>query len=104
LATGSGTDGTIIACNSESDITLTDAGKHGKLSECIGRSVKAAVKEALKLQTRLSPQSQHDVMKMVSRFSITEESLWASFGYDEPSGILKARYSQALGAFLGRAA
>ncbi|MDR0818440.1 MAG: adenosylcobinamide amidohydrolase, partial [Oscillospiraceae bacterium] len=46
LATGSGTDSTIVVCNSDSAITLTDAGKHVKLGELIGKSVKAAVKEA----------------------------------------------------------
>jgi adenosylcobinamide amidohydrolase len=96
LATGSGTDGTIIVCNSESEILLDDAGKHCKLGECIGRSVKAAVTEALALQTGLSAASQHDALKRVSRFGITAESIWQELGFSEPSGIYKAKYSQVL--------
>ncbi|CDA76400.1 adenosylcobinamide amidohydrolase [Clostridium sp. CAG:242] len=79
LATGSGTDSTIVVCNAESDICLTNAGKHSKLGELIGKSVKSAVKEALKLQTGLSPQQQHNILKRVDRFGITEESLWQEF-------------------------
>ncbi|MDR0583747.1 MAG: adenosylcobinamide amidohydrolase [Treponema sp.] len=76
LATGSGTDGTIIIANAESKWTLNNAGKHSKLGELIGRSVKAAVKEALYLQTGLAPRKQHDVLKRVDRYGITEDSLW----------------------------
>lgn len=76
LATGSGTDGTIVTANAESKWTLNNAGKHSKLGELIGRSVKRAVKEALFLQTGLSPQKQHDVLKRVDRYGITEDSLW----------------------------
>jgi hypothetical protein len=96
LATGSGTDSTIIVCNSDSAITLTDAGKHVKLGELIGRSVKAAVKEALKLQTGLSPEFQHDVLKRVSRFGITEQTLWETLGKSEPSGVEKAHFVEVI--------
>ena len=47
LATGSGTDGTIVVCNSASSTRLTSAGHHSKLGEYIGRVVKDAMKEAL---------------------------------------------------------
>lgn len=77
LATGSGTDGTIVIANAESKWTLNNAGKHSKLGELIGRSVKTAVKEALFLQTGLSPEKQRHVLKRVDRYGITEDSLWA---------------------------
>jgi adenosylcobinamide amidohydrolase len=80
LATGSGTDGTIIVANAESKWTLNNAGKHSKLGELIGRSVKTAVKEALRLQTGLSPERQHDVLKRTDRYGITEDSLWNRYG------------------------
>lgn len=35
LATGSGTDGTILVCNAESELFLTNAGKHSKGGEKI---------------------------------------------------------------------
>ena len=76
LATGSGTDSTILIVNAESPKYLTDAGKHSKLGELIGRAVKAAVKEALYLQTGLCPESQHDAFKRLSRFDVTEESIY----------------------------
>ncbi len=79
LATGSGTDGTILASNAESPLTLTNAGKHSKLGELIGLVVKAAVKEALFLQTGLCAASQHSVLKRTKRYGISEERLWQRF-------------------------
>lgn len=76
LATGSGTDGTILIANTESQTYLTNAGKHSKLGEYIGRNVKEAVKEALRLQSGLSPVSQHHILKRMDRFGITEDTLW----------------------------
>ena len=84
LATGSGTDGTIIAADSSSDICLKDAGKHCKLGELIGKAVKSAVTEALFLQTGLSAGSQRNVFRRVSRFGISEDSLW--FLYKQKGG------------------
>ncbi|WP_312641181.1 adenosylcobinamide amidohydrolase [Hydrogenoanaerobacterium sp.] len=74
LATGSGTDGTAIIADAESAITLTDAGKHTKLGEMIGKSVKSAVKEALYLQTGACPSRQFDVFRRIDRFGITAKN------------------------------
>lgn len=79
IATGSGTDGTIIVCNSKSKIKLTNAGKHSKLGELIGVAVKKAVKEALFLQTGLCPKSQHSMLKRVKRFGIDENKIWDKY-------------------------
>ena len=79
IATGSGTDSTIVVCNAESPICLNNAGKHCKLGELIGKAVKAAVKEALYLQTGLSPEKQHHILRRTERLGITEESLWEDF-------------------------
>ncbi|MDO5410896.1 MAG: adenosylcobinamide amidohydrolase [Lachnospiraceae bacterium] len=79
LATGSGTDGIIVVCNPESENTLTDAGIHSKLGEYIGKTVKEAVKEALYLQTGLSPKFQHDILRRMDRFGVTDDSLWKLF-------------------------
>lgn len=76
LATGSGTDGMIIVCDATSDICLTNAGKHSKLGELIGKAVIPAVKEALFLQTQLSPKNQHNVIRRLERFHINEDTLW----------------------------
>ncbi|MGN0618354.1 MAG: adenosylcobinamide amidohydrolase [Ruminiclostridium sp.] len=95
LATGSGTDGTIVVCNAESDITLTNAGKHSKLGELIGKAVKSAVKEALKLQSGLSPESQHNMLKRIDRFGITEDSLWKLYSSRNPE-ISRAEFENSL--------
>ncbi len=76
IATGSGTDGTIIITNPQSKTRLTNAGKNSKLGEYIGVTVMAAVKEALSLQSGLNPSSQHDVLRRLGRFGITEDALW----------------------------
>ena len=96
LATGSGTDGTIIVTNADAKIQLTDAGKHGKLGELIGRTVKDAVKEALQLQTGLCPASQHDVLKRVERFGITEDLLWERYCETENDVFDRARFSDRM--------
>jgi len=79
LATGSGTDGTILIANSEAKIKLSQAGKHSKLGELIGVSVKAAVKEALYLQTGLCAKNQHSILKRIKRFGINEDIIWEKY-------------------------
>jgi adenosylcobinamide amidohydrolase len=93
LATGSGTDGTILCANMDSAMLLTDAGKHNKLGELIGRSVKAAVKEALFLQSGLCAESQHNMLRRVSRFGITGDSLWEKARGEEAGGLRRARFA-----------
>jgi adenosylcobinamide hydrolase len=84
IATGSGTDKIIVIGNPNAKEKLTDAGKHSKLGECIGRTVMAAVKEALDKQTNANPVKQHDCIKRMERFGITRKS------------IIEAYYSQEL--------
>lgn len=79
LATGSGTDGTIIISNLESPTRLTNAGKHSVFGEIIGRVVKTAVKEALYKQSDLGPNLQHSILRRGRRFGITENQLWARY-------------------------
>lgn len=95
LATGSGTDSTIIVCNTESEIQLTNAGNHSKLGELIGKAVKFAVKEALRLQSGLSPQSQHNLLKRVERFGITEDTIF-EFYCGSKGSLSRAQFSEAL--------
>lgn len=75
LATGSGTDGTIIVADPNSSLKLSEAGKHFLLGEMIGKTVIEAVKDALFLQTGLCPERQNDIFKRMDRFGITEDSL-----------------------------
>ncbi len=79
IATGSGTDGTIVISDMESPIKLTNAGKHSKLGELIGKCVKKAVKEALFKQTGLSSEFQYSILKRFKRYGLTEETIWQRF-------------------------
>ena len=97
LATGSGTDQTIVIANSESLLFFEGAGKHSKLGELIGLAVMAAVKEALKKQSGLTPAQQHDLLRRLRRFGVTEEALWQR--YKEEVGddaLIKAQFIAAL--------
>ena len=97
LATGSGTDQTIVVANSESPLFFEGAGKHSKLGELIGLAVMAAVKEALKKQSGLTPAQQHDLLRRLRRFGVTEEALWQR--YKEEVGddaLIKAQFIAAL--------
>lgn len=79
LATGSGTDGTILIANGEALDYYQFAGKHSKLGELIGLAVKPAVKEALFLQTGASPEQQFSILRRLQRFGINQERIWNRF-------------------------
>ena len=92
LATGSGTDSTIIITNPTSLLYFENAGKHSKVGELIGIAVKKAVKEALKLETGLSPDNQHSVLRRLKRFGINEESLWECYKKQDELKVSKAQF------------
>lgn len=75
IATGSGTDMIVIVANPNSTQHLSNAGKHSKLGELIGRTVMQATHAALEMETGLSPASQRDVLVRLSRFGIKDEEL-----------------------------
>ena len=92
LATGSGTDSTIIITNPASPLYFENAGKHSKVGELIGIVVKKAVKEALKLETGLSPDYQHSVLRRLKRFGINQESLWLCYKKQVQIKVSKAQF------------
>ena len=94
LATGSGTDSTAVIANSESSICFTNAGKHSKLGELIGRAVKAATKEALSLQSNQNPELQHNVIKRIERFGIFGETLWERINQDNPDCMTREEFAK----------
>ena len=98
LATGSGTDQTIIIANPASPLYLESAGKHSKLGELIGLAVKQAVKEALQRQTGLSPAKQHSVLRRCRRYGITEETVWQSYQARGAESLSKALFMEHLHA------
>lgn len=92
LATGSGTDQTILVANAESGLYLDDAGKHAKLGELIGRTVKKAVKVALFKQTGLCPTGQHHVLRRLERFGVNREKLWQAYLQQQTQPVLKPEF------------
>lgn len=76
IATGSGTDGMVIASAMEGELTLTDASGHSKLGELIGRAVRMAVKHALMKQTAACGPRQFQVLVRTGRYGITPGTLW----------------------------
>lgn len=99
LATGSGTDQTIVVANPASELYFEGAGKHSKLGELIGCAVIPAVKEALFRQTGLSPQMQHSVLRRLKRFGVNEDTLWQEYltGNDANDGNdVKSQFMERL--------
>ena len=80
IATGSGTDQTMIVAVPQSEITIENVGKHSKYGELIGIAVKEAVKEALAKQyPYLTPETQHNALARLRRYGIDSESIWEEF-------------------------
>lgn len=91
IATGSGTDQTIIIANSERELYMEGAGKHSKLGELIGKTVKNAVKKALAKQSGLTPAKQHDVFRRLKRFDIKAGDMWQSYSAQD-AAVVKPEY------------
>ena len=91
IATGSGTDQTIVIANSESELYMEGAGKHSKLGELIGKTVKNAVKKALAKQSGLTPAKQHDVFRRLKRFDIKAGDMWQSYSAKDVA-VVKPEY------------
>lgn len=77
LATGTGTDQIGVACRVTEDKPLTSAGKHAKLGELIGKTVKNAIKKTLLLQNELTPEGQRSVKIHIERFGTDKEKIKA---------------------------
>lgn len=91
LATGSGTDQTMIVCNAESELYLDGAGKHSKLGELIGKAVIAAVKMALAKQSGLTPALQHNAFRRLKRFGVQPDGMWEAF-HSAQHAVIKPEY------------
>jgi len=75
LATGTGTDQIAVASRLTGKTPLTGAGKHAKLGELIGRSVKMAVAGTLELQNGMTPLSRRSVLVHLERFGTDEKGI-----------------------------
>ncbi|MGM0771629.1 MAG: adenosylcobinamide amidohydrolase [Halobacteriota archaeon] len=76
LATGTGTDMISVVSNPASPMKLTDAGKHSKLGELIGKCVLEAVTKAVGIQSDITPITQQDMLIRLDRFRINEAQYW----------------------------
>lgn len=103
LATGSGTDGMILVCDPSTDFTLTAAGKDSKLGEMISKSVMNALKKAIGLQTDVTPEFQHHVIKRLERFGVSEESLYSIYSNSSFAQFLAGKDTLTKEAFLEKA-
>ncbi len=77
LATGTGTDQIAVACALTGDPPLTSAGKHAKLGELIGLTVKKAVAGTLRLQNSMSSQSRCSTLVHLERFGAAAKAMEA---------------------------
>ena len=96
LATGTGTDQIGIASRLTGETPLTSAGKHTKLGELIGLTVKNSIKKTLAFQDSLTPQSQRSAKVHLERFGIDEESMIekvCSFLDEEKAELLKKNFA-----------
>ncbi len=84
IATGTGTDQMAVASKLGGK-PLTDAGKHSKLGELIGKAMHDAVKETLALQNGLTPMSRRSSLAHIERL-----------------GADKAVMCEGVGAFLSK--
>jgi len=78
LATGTGTDQIGVASRMTKETPFTSAGKHAKLGELIGKTVKTAVKKTLSLQNELIPEGQRSVKIHIERFGTNKEKMKAA--------------------------
>ncbi len=86
-ATGTGTDGLCIFSNLESENVLTNAGKHSKLGELIGKCVAQSVKKAVKKQVWLSPKSQSNALVRLNRYSLDINEFYDDLDCDKEEFI-----------------
>ncbi|CEP66228.1 Adenosylcobinamide amidohydrolase, CbiZ [Moorella glycerini] len=99
IATGSGTDQIIAVANIQSPHYFTDAGKHAKLGELIGVTVKEAVKIALEKQTGLNPRRQCSFLARLDRYGVGMEDFWRQareegLGLDRDSYLARLQHIQ----------
>ena len=103
IATGSGTDGMIVICDPSTPFMLTAAGKDSQLGEMIGSTIIKALKRAIGLQTYVTPEFQHNVLKRLDRFGISEDNLYAIYINNSISNILTDQKSLTKEEFMKKA-
>ena len=91
FATGTGTDGLIIASDLDSSNYVTNAGKHSKLGELIGKSVIESISAAIKKQVWITPRSQSNVLVLLNRYKIDINEFYDTLNEDKHDFISKLK-------------
>jgi len=87
FATGTGTDGLIIASNLDSGNVLTNAGKHSKLGELIAKSIIESIYVAVKKQVWITSKSQSNVLVLLNRYKLDINRFYDSLNEDKRNFI-----------------
>jgi adenosylcobinamide hydrolase len=92
IATGTGTDGIILISNMNSTNKLANASKHSKLGELIGTSIIEATQKALSNESKITPESQLDMIVRMGRFGVKENSYLNTVNQQEKLQNLSIKY------------
>lgn len=82
-ATGTGTDGLCVFSNMESGNVLTNAGKHSKLGELIGRAVIDSLRKAVRKQVWIGPISQSNALVRLNRYDLDINEFYDNLNCDK---------------------
>ena len=86
-ATGTGTDGVCIFSNTDSQDILTNAGKHSKLGELIGKAVIESVTKAIGKQVWITKKSQSNALVRLNRYSLDINEFYETLDCDKDDFI-----------------
>ncbi|HMM19699.1 MAG TPA: adenosylcobinamide amidohydrolase [Selenomonadales bacterium] len=93
-ATGTGTDGVILACDPAANVACRDAGTQSKLGELFCRATKAAVKQSLARECQIDPRRQGSAAERLRRLELQEINGDGLF--EEPRANVLLAMSQAV--------
>ena len=86
-ATGTGTDGLCIFSDVDSDDVVTNAGKHSKLGELIGKCVIESVTKAIGKQVWVTNKSQSNALVRLNRYSLDINEFYDNLDCDKEQFI-----------------
>ena len=96
FATGTGTDGLIIASNLDSSNLLTNAGKHSKLGELIAQTIIESIHVAIKKQVWITPNSQSNVLVLLNRYKLDINEFYDSLNQDKHDFISQLKFDSKI--------
>ena len=96
FATGTGTDGLIIASDLDSDNLLTNAGKHSKLGELIAKSILESIHVAIKKQVWITSTSQSNVLVLLNRYKLDINQFYDTLHQDKHSFISRLKFDSKI--------